>query len=565
MMRLPGEEGVEFTLLQPMVPTSRPNMIAWIAARMDDPNYGSTVVYRFPADSTIFGPAQIEARIDQDAAISQQISLWDQSGSKVIRGNLIVVPIDESLDLPAAGLPAVDRLRVPRVPADRRRVAARGGLGRDPRRSRCASCSRPRVAPAPGPTPTPGHVADTRTRARRRHRRPGVELPGRRSGPDRLRERPLRARPGRLARWRLRPLRDGDRARRGGARAAPGPRTRARVPGPEASAAPRRETGGGAHRGAARRPWRHRPRGRWPWLPSCCAAGSSSSCCRSSSCPRRSVSATCSARRSSRSCSGGCPVEIAAIAALGRARDRDLDRDRWARGGRARSRFRAARGPCRGHDRLPPPARATGPVYADPDRVLAARDPRGAAAGPRAHRRSRWFSGSTRLVGVAYGELTSPDDVAVPIVLRVLSRRAGGDRGRPPLWVFGEIVGGLARGGSCIDGRPVTGALGEALRAWSGIRSRSRSGSSCRSAGLIAGPAARGRCGDRGLVRGPGRDAVAGRSPSAARWPCSCSWVSGCVGLLLSPSQAPGVRPSGRSSTRDRCGRGECHGGTERV
>jgi hypothetical protein len=96
-MRLPGEEGVEFTLLQPMVPTNRPNMIAWIAARMDDPNYGATVVYRFPADSTIFGPAQIEARIDQDAAISQQVSLWNQSGSSVIRGNLIVVPIDESL------------------------------------------------------------------------------------------------------------------------------------------------------------------------------------------------------------------------------------------------------------------------------------------------------------------------------------------------------------------------------------------------------------------------------------------------------------------------------------
>jgi uncharacterized membrane protein (UPF0182 family) len=80
-----------------MVPTNRPNMIAWIAARMDEPNYGSTVVYRFPADSTIFGPAQIEARIDQDAAISQQISLWDQSGSSVIRGNLIVLPLGESL------------------------------------------------------------------------------------------------------------------------------------------------------------------------------------------------------------------------------------------------------------------------------------------------------------------------------------------------------------------------------------------------------------------------------------------------------------------------------------
>ena len=60
-MRLPNEKGVEFLLLQPMVPTGRPNMIAWVAARMDAPNYGQVQVYRFPADTTIFGPAQIEA------------------------------------------------------------------------------------------------------------------------------------------------------------------------------------------------------------------------------------------------------------------------------------------------------------------------------------------------------------------------------------------------------------------------------------------------------------------------------------------------------------------------
>jgi hypothetical protein len=64
---------------------------------MDRPNYGATRVYRFPADTTIFGPAQIEARIDQDPIISQQISLWDQAGSSVIRGNLIVVPLGDSL------------------------------------------------------------------------------------------------------------------------------------------------------------------------------------------------------------------------------------------------------------------------------------------------------------------------------------------------------------------------------------------------------------------------------------------------------------------------------------
>ena len=97
VMRMPGESQAEFLLLQPMVPTNRPNMIAWIAARNDAPNYGTTRVYRFPAETTVFGPAQIEARIDQDPIISQQVSLWNQSGSSVIRGNLIVVPLGDSI------------------------------------------------------------------------------------------------------------------------------------------------------------------------------------------------------------------------------------------------------------------------------------------------------------------------------------------------------------------------------------------------------------------------------------------------------------------------------------
>jgi uncharacterized protein len=97
IMRMPGEPEAEFLLLQPMVPVSRPNMIAWIAAQMDDPNYGSTRVYRFPADTTIFGPAQIEARIVQNPQISEQFTLWSQGGSTVIQGNLIVVPVGDSL------------------------------------------------------------------------------------------------------------------------------------------------------------------------------------------------------------------------------------------------------------------------------------------------------------------------------------------------------------------------------------------------------------------------------------------------------------------------------------
>ena len=97
IMRLPGEPEAEFLLLQPMVPRERPNMIAWVAARNDTPNYGAVRVYNFPADTTVFGPAQIEARIDQDPEISAQVTLWNQSGSQVIRGNLIVVPIGDSL------------------------------------------------------------------------------------------------------------------------------------------------------------------------------------------------------------------------------------------------------------------------------------------------------------------------------------------------------------------------------------------------------------------------------------------------------------------------------------
>jgi uncharacterized membrane protein (UPF0182 family) len=92
-VRLPGEEATEFTLIQPLVPTSRPNMIAWVAARNDGENYGQIVSYRFPKDTSVFGPSQVGARIDADPIIASQTTLWDQSGSTVTRGNLIVTPI----------------------------------------------------------------------------------------------------------------------------------------------------------------------------------------------------------------------------------------------------------------------------------------------------------------------------------------------------------------------------------------------------------------------------------------------------------------------------------------
>jgi uncharacterized membrane protein (UPF0182 family) len=97
VMRIPGADKAEFLLLQPMVPTNRPNMIAWVAVRNDPGVYGQTTVFRFPNQSSIFGPAQIEAQIDSDPIISAQITLWNQSGSTVVRGNLIVVPVGNSL------------------------------------------------------------------------------------------------------------------------------------------------------------------------------------------------------------------------------------------------------------------------------------------------------------------------------------------------------------------------------------------------------------------------------------------------------------------------------------
>ncbi|MEW9585695.1 UPF0182 family protein [Paraburkholderia sp. DGU8] len=97
IMRLPGGQRAEFVILLPMVPSQRENMIAWLAARCDPPEYGKLIVYTFPKDKLVYGPFQIEARIQQNTEISQQISLWNQMGSRVIRGHLVVVPIENSI------------------------------------------------------------------------------------------------------------------------------------------------------------------------------------------------------------------------------------------------------------------------------------------------------------------------------------------------------------------------------------------------------------------------------------------------------------------------------------
>ena len=96
-MKLPGEAALEFIQLIPLTPNNKDNMIAWFAARSDGKNYGQLLVYKFPKEKLVYGPSQIEARIDQDTIISQQFSLWDQRGSSIIRGNMLVIPVNNSL------------------------------------------------------------------------------------------------------------------------------------------------------------------------------------------------------------------------------------------------------------------------------------------------------------------------------------------------------------------------------------------------------------------------------------------------------------------------------------
>jgi uncharacterized membrane protein (UPF0182 family) len=96
-MRLPDEPKAEFIYMVPFTPRGKDNLAAWMVARNDGDEYGKLRVYRLSRQSLVFGPQQIENRINQDTEISRQVSLWDQGGSKVIRGDLLVIPIEQSL------------------------------------------------------------------------------------------------------------------------------------------------------------------------------------------------------------------------------------------------------------------------------------------------------------------------------------------------------------------------------------------------------------------------------------------------------------------------------------
>lgn len=97
IMKLPEEDTEEFILMTTYTPVKKNNMISWFAARNDYENYGKLILYQFPKKTLIFGPLQIEAKFDQDSEISEQLTLWSQQGSSVTRGNLLVIPIENSI------------------------------------------------------------------------------------------------------------------------------------------------------------------------------------------------------------------------------------------------------------------------------------------------------------------------------------------------------------------------------------------------------------------------------------------------------------------------------------
>jgi uncharacterized membrane protein (UPF0182 family) len=166
IMRLPGEPQAEFFVMLPMVPSRRDNMIAWLAARCDQPDYGKLIVYEFPKDKLVFGPFQIEARINQNTEISQQLSLWNQMGSRVIRGNLLVIPIENSILYVS---PLYLRAEQGQLPELKRVIAAYGDhvvMKETLAEALSALFSEPGATPATPGTPPPPLTGQAADRAR---------------------------------------------------------------------------------------------------------------------------------------------------------------------------------------------------------------------------------------------------------------------------------------------------------------------------------------------------------------------------------------------------------------
>lgn len=173
-MKLPGQTAQEFVMLLPFTPVNRPNLVSWLAARSDGDHYGTLVAYTFPKDRQVDGPQQIEARIDNDGVVREQMALWKQGGQKVLRGNLLVIPVGnglvyvEPIYLQPASLPFPELTRV--IMVDGTRVIMRNSVneaiagltgaappvtsGTTILPSTTASAIRPSGSPAPSPAQT---------------------------------------------------------------------------------------------------------------------------------------------------------------------------------------------------------------------------------------------------------------------------------------------------------------------------------------------------------------------------------------------------------------------------
>ncbi|MFA7248216.1 MAG: UPF0182 family protein [Dehalococcoidia bacterium] len=171
----PGAGKAEFILIMPFTPRNRQNTVAWLAGRSDGANFGKLRAYRFPTEDLVFGPAQIEARIDQNPGISQQITLWNQSGSSVLRGNLLMIPIGGSflfvepiyLQAENSRLPELVRVVVAngtQIAMERTFAEALDVvMGKRPSSLAGGAQPAPRPGGTPAATPTPGAGSPTPT------------------------------------------------------------------------------------------------------------------------------------------------------------------------------------------------------------------------------------------------------------------------------------------------------------------------------------------------------------------------------------------------------------------
>lgn len=163
IMRLPEERGEEMVLFIPFTPRTKQNMISWFGARMDGEHYGELVNYRFPRGRLVYGPEQIEGRIEQDPEISRQLSLWRQEGSEVVRGNLLVIPIDQSIIYVEPLYLQATQIKIPQI---KRVVVAYGEQivmepTLDLALNRVFGAAQPATPPTAQPEPEPEPVTST--------------------------------------------------------------------------------------------------------------------------------------------------------------------------------------------------------------------------------------------------------------------------------------------------------------------------------------------------------------------------------------------------------------------